>query len=362
MTDPHARIERHRGAIRTLLGVLGAIQLANGIWAVLAPRSFYEDFPLGRGWVEALPAYNEHLMRDVGGLFLATGAVLLAAAYFLERRLTIVAVISYLLFSIPHAIYHGFNLEPYATGDAIANALTLAATVAVPLWLAFELRRPAPPQTAPRRAGAADGNARIRGVPEDTRNPLARAAYRESRRRFGEVLDPMRIYAHHPPILAGYAAMETATERSHKVDDRIKHLAELRAAMIPGCEWCCDFGSSITKQAGVTEDELRELPDYRSSDRFSELEKLVLDYATGMSRSPVEVSDELFSRLREHFDEAQLVELTNIIALENYRARFNWAFGIESQGFSEGAACVRPEGARLAGHAETRNLGLHPTA
>jgi alkylhydroperoxidase family enzyme len=88
---------------------------------------------------------------------------------------------------------------------------------------------------------------------------------------------------------------------------------------------------------------MRELPTYATSDRFSALEKLVLDYATGISRSPVDVSDELFDRLREHFDEAQLVELTNVIALENYRARFNWAFGIAGQGFSEGAYCVSPE-------------------
>ena len=56
------------------------------------------------------------------------------------------------------------------------------------------------------------------------------------------------------------------------------------------------------------------------------------------------MSDELFGRLRERFDEAQLVELVNEIAVENYRARFDWAFGIGSQGFTEGAFCVRPEG------------------
>ena len=113
--------------------------------------------------------------------------------------------------------------------------------------------------------------------------------------------------------------------------------------MVCGCEWCLDFASSISEEAGVGEDDLRELPTYASSERFSELEKAVLDYATGMSRSPVDVPDELFDRLRAELDEAQLVELTHMIALENYRARFNWAFGIEGQGFSEGAYCVRPD-------------------
>jgi AhpD family alkylhydroperoxidase len=334
----------HRLAVRTVVGALGLVQLVDGLYALLAPHSFYSDFPLGRGWVAALPAYNEHLVRDVGGLFLATAVVLLAAAWFLERRLVIVACASYLLFSLPHAIYHYFNLGPYDTGDAIANGVTLAATVLLPIWVLFELRR-RPPAAPPAGAtpGSGGGNARIAGVPESTRDPLTRLAYRVSRRRYGEVVDPMRVFAHHPTVLAGYSALELASERSRLVDARLKHLAEIRTAMISGCEWCLDFGSAISPEAGVDEADLRELPTYASSDRFTPLEKLVLDYATGMSRSPVEVSDGLFERLCEHLDEAQLVELTSIIALENYRSRFNWAFGIEGQGFSEGAFCVPPE-------------------
>ena len=84
-------------------------------------------------------------------------------------------------------------------------------------------------------------------------------------------------------------------------------------------------------------------PQYSTSDLFSDDEKLVLDLAVGMTRTPVDVPDELLGRLCERFDEAQLVELVNEIAVENYRARFDWAFGIGSQGFAEGAFCVRPE-------------------
>jgi AhpD family alkylhydroperoxidase len=266
-----------------------------------------------------------------------------------ERRLVIVACASYLLFSIPHAIYHFFNLGPYDTGDAIANAVTLAATVVLPIWVLFELRRPSAISGAGRGGAAApNGNARIAGVPESTRNPLVRIGYRESRRRYGEVVDPLRIFAHHPKVMAGYSALELASERSQLVDKRLKHLAEVRAAMISGCEWCLDFGSATSPEAGVGEEDLRELPTYSSSDRFTPLEKLALDYATGMSRSPVEVPERLFEQLREHLDEAQLVELTSIIALENYRSRFNWAFGIEGQGFSEGSFCVAPEARQTA--------------
>jgi uncharacterized protein YjeT (DUF2065 family) len=141
MPGPYSIPSRHQTAIRVALAVPGLIQVVDGLYALFAPRSFYDDFPLGRGWVEALPAYSEHLVRDVGGLFLATGAILLAAAWTLERRLVIVAAASFLLFSVPHTIYHYFNLGPYSTADAVANVLGLAATVLLPLWVLFELHR-----------------------------------------------------------------------------------------------------------------------------------------------------------------------------------------------------------------------------
>jgi AhpD family alkylhydroperoxidase len=138
-------------------------------------------------------------------------------------------------------------------------------------------------------------------------------------------------------------------QRSHEVDERLKNLAEMKAALMAGCEFCIDIGTFLSYRTGITERQLRELPSYRDSDAFSELEKLVIEYAEGMTRTPVRVSDELFARLREHFSEKQLVELTSVIALENYRARFNWAFGIGSQGFTkEGDFCPLPERAQAA--------------
>ncbi len=93
----------------------------------------------------------------------------------------------------------------------------------------------------------------------------------------------------------------------------------------------------------MSEAQLHDLPRYQASAAFAPLEKLVLDYAVAMTNTPVEVPDALFARLREHFADAELVELTAAIAWENYRARFDHAFGIEAQGFSEGAYCPLPE-------------------
>ena len=89
------------------------------------------------------------------------------------------------------------------------------------------------------------------------------------------------------------------------------------------------------------------MPEYRSSALFSEVDKLVLEYADVMTQTPVEVPETLFMKLREKFAEAQLVELTATLAWENYRARFDHAFGVEAEGFSEGSYCAVPIRAEL---------------
>jgi 4-carboxymuconolactone decarboxylase len=222
----------------------------------------------------------------------------------------------------------------------------------IPIGLLWLLAQPAPAVAgggAAKPAGDGEWSGRVEPVPLDSHNPVVRYAFRESRKdAHGEVMDPVRVFAHHPRLMVGYGMFEQATAKASLVPERLKLIAELRAAMAAGCEWCLDYASSISAANGVPEEDLRALPAYETSDRFSDLEKLVLDYATAITRTPVEVPDELFAQLAEHFNEAQLVELTSVIALENYRARFNWAFGLAGQGFSEGAYCVRPEAG--AGH------------
>jgi alkylhydroperoxidase family enzyme len=87
---------------------------------------------------------------------------------------------------------------------------------------------------------------------------------------------------------------------------------------------------------------MKALPDYRGSELFSEEERLVLEYADGMTETPVEVPDALFRKLQEKFTDAQLVELTATLAWENYRARFDHAFGVAAEGFTKGSYCALP--------------------
>jgi AhpD family alkylhydroperoxidase len=192
---------------------------------------------------------------------------------------------------------------------------------------------------------------RIEGVSGKSAGPVTGAVLWLARRKTAQLagretermIEPLEAYAHAPRLMLGYGMLEQATAKLDRVDQRLKVLAELKAATLTQCEYCIDIGSQIARRAGVSEQQLLALPRYRESEEFDQLEKLVLDYAVGMSRTPVSVSDELFSELRAHFDEAQLVELTNVIAVENMRGRFNLALDIGAAGFSEGMVCAVPE-------------------
>jgi AhpD family alkylhydroperoxidase len=173
---------------------------------------------------------------------------------------------------------------------------------------------------------------------------VRRMSYRWAKKTYGTTLEPTTIVAHHKPLLLGYGAAALSSDRfSHHVDERIKVLGMLRVSQLIGCEWCMDFGSMLAQKSGLDADSLRDLSRWRESERFDQLERSVLEYAEAMTRTPVEVSDELFAQLHEHLDDRQMVELTMAIGMENLYSRTNWAFGIESEGFSEGMYCVRPD-------------------
>jgi AhpD family alkylhydroperoxidase len=156
------------------------------------------------------------------------------------------------------------------------------------------------------------------------------------------MIEPLRVYAHLPRVLRSYAKLEQATAATHHLDRRYRALAELKAATLAQCQYCIDLGSEVARRWGITDEELLALPQYWTSVLFSELDKLVLRFAEGMSRTPVDVPADVVEGLRTHMADAQIVELTHHVALENLRARFNLALGIEAAGFSQDRVCALP--------------------
>jgi len=125
--------------------------------------------------------------------------------------------------------------------------------------------------------------------------------------------------------------------------ERLKQLAELKAAALVTCESCLDVGSALAAAHGITEKQLRDLPRFADSDAFSPDEKLVLEFAEAMSRTPAVVAGELRDRLLGRFSPAQVTELAATVAWENNRGRLNQALGVRPAEFSDGAMCAMPE-------------------
>lgn len=128
----------YRSAARVGLGYLSVAALLLGVWAGLAPRSFYDNFPgLGMAWISVDGPYNEHLVRDVGFLNLALSVVLIWAFVSLSKQLIIVAAGASLAWNVPHLVYHAFNTEGLASTDVVLNLGGLAAAALFPLGLLY---------------------------------------------------------------------------------------------------------------------------------------------------------------------------------------------------------------------------------
>jgi hypothetical protein len=133
---------RKQSGIRAGLLFLLASTLLVGIWALLAPRSFFDDFPgLGMTWVKPLPKFNEHIIRDVGGLNLGFALLFGWAASTLDRRLIQVSSLAWLLYAIPHLIFHVFHLEKLSTQEAVLQTTSLALLVLIPIVLVLRSSR-----------------------------------------------------------------------------------------------------------------------------------------------------------------------------------------------------------------------------
>ena len=325
------------GGLRVALAAVGVTNFAVGAWAELGPHGWYSTFPgLGHHWVSAVGPYDEHLVRDVGAGLMSLGVLLTWTALAPRTSLLRPALVSALVFAVPHFAYHVASADDLPTADNVANLVVLAAVIVVPVALLWATSRTA--DRGPLTAG--DGTLPGLRIGEPPAGLTYAVLKRYARRRYGTLPAPLVPLGHHPRLLRGNAAMELALEGSHEVDGRLKDLAATKAALMAGCEWCIDFGSALLERRGLDEATIRELPRWRDSSAFDPLERLVIEYAEEVSRTPSEVSDELFARLREHFDDAQLVELTSAIAFESHRSRLYRALGVGAQGF---ASCELPQ-------------------
>lgn len=127
--------------IRICLGVLALTALSIGIPAAFAPETFYTDFPFFTALVKLLPPYNEHLITDVGGLYVGFGFMLGWATISPSRQLVLPLCWGWVIAQALHFAFHISHLTGFTTTDAVTQQIGLAFYVFVALVPIVMLRR-----------------------------------------------------------------------------------------------------------------------------------------------------------------------------------------------------------------------------
>lgn len=180
--------------------------------------------------------------------------------------------------------------------------------------------------------------ARVRLI-EGRESPLLlRLLNRASRRMLGQEATPLKILAHNPRFLLPYLVMTRLVQGKTRLDPAVRALAMHLVAETNGCSWCIDFGLSQATKQDVDPEKLAAAGSYTTNPIFSPAERAALAYAAEATAVGARVSDETFARLRQHYSEQEIVELTVAVAAENMFNRLNAPLEIESQGF-----CALPQ-------------------
>lgn len=146
MTDDGIGHMRSPGTARASLAILLLAAASVGLPATLAPHVFYDDFPFLAHWVELLPPYNEHLVTDVGGLYLGFTVIFAWAAWTLQPILVRAVCSAWLLTAAIHLGFHATHLGGFDTADAVAELASLAFLLVPPpvaIWAVGERSGPA---------------------------------------------------------------------------------------------------------------------------------------------------------------------------------------------------------------------------
>jgi len=168
------------------------------------------------------------------------------------------------------------------------------------------------------------------------------------RRLGGEFPDNGYVYFHHKDLLKAVLGFENKVAKWDRLDPQLKSYAQMASAGLIGCSWCLDFGYFMAHNDGLDLDKVREVPRWRESDAFTQLERDVLEYTEAMTVTPPTVTDEMVADLLAQLGAPAMVELTQMVALENMRSRFNSAAGLQSQGYSD--VCELPLAPAVASH------------
>ncbi len=184
-------------------------------------------------------------------------------------------------------------------------------------------------------------------TPEQHHFPwYVRLFFWNQRRKYGAVLEPARLWGRSPRVFLGVATLYGALDRqSSPIEPVLRSLVTVRVSQINWCRFCVDINSALVLKRGGDLERLAALERFEESVLFSEREKAALAYAETVTYPERQVTAEHLARLRHHFDDDALIELTALVAFQNLSSKFNAALGVEPQGFCH--AAPQPKDAHL---------------
>lgn len=171
-----------------------------------------------------------------------------------------------------------------------------------------------------------------------------RVFFWNQRRKYGQVLEPARLWGRTPKVFAAVALLFGALDRrGSPIEPALRSLVTVRVSQINWCAFCVDINSSLVLKRGVTPEKLAALTGFNESPLFTEREKVVLNYAEAVTYSGRRPTAEHFDALRRHFSDDAIIELTGLIAFQNLSSKFNAALGVAPQGFCQLPAATETE-------------------
>jgi uncharacterized peroxidase-related enzyme len=154
------------------------------------------------------------------------------------------------------------------------------------------------------------------------------------KRKYGAVLEAALLWARTPKLFLGVALLYGMIDRkSSPIDPALRSLVTVRVSQINGCHFCVDINTATLLKRGVSMEKVQALEHWRESGLFNARERAALDYAEAATDSTRQVDDATAQRLREHFDDDAVIELTALIAFQNMSSKFNSALAVPPQGF-----------------------------
>lgn len=154
------------------------------------------------------------------------------------------------------------------------------------------------------------------------------------RRKYGQILQAALLWARSPKLFIGVAILYGMIDRhSSPIDPGLRSLVTVRVSQINDCPFCVDINSATLLKRGVNIEKVELLHVWRESLLYDDRERAVLEYTEAITRSDQRVDDAMVERLRTHFDDDGIVELTGLIGFQNMSSKFNSALAVPSQGF-----------------------------